>query len=133
MPGLSRRLLIASTTAVAAGAASLPARALERAPFSDQAFDAAQAAGRSIIIEVAAPWCPVCRAQKPHIEATLAEAPFRNAVFLTVDFDSQRDALRRLGVQRQSTIIAYRGREERGRATGITDGAEIRALMLKAV
>ncbi|MBX9698880.1 MAG: thioredoxin family protein [Acetobacteraceae bacterium] len=131
MPFTRRHAL--SGLAIAAIAASGPARAAERAAFSDAAFDAAQAAGRPILIDVFAPWCPVCRAQKPHIDATLADPALRGALFLTVDFDSQKDALRRLNVQRQSTLIAFRGREERGRATGITDGAEIRALLMRAL
>jgi thiol-disulfide isomerase/thioredoxin len=132
-PFARRALLGAMTLGLALGAAIRPAAAAERAAFTDAAFDAAQAAGRPIVIDVSAPWCPVCRAQKPHIEATLADAALRGALFLTVDFDSQKDALRRLNVQRQSTILAFKGREERGRATGITDGDAIRALMMKAV
>lgn len=117
------------------GAALLPglARAAERAPFTDAAFQAAQAAGRPILIEVTAPWCPTCRAQKPHVDAVAADPRMRDAVLLSIDFDSQKNALRRLSVQRQSTLIAFRGTEERGRATGVTDGAEIRALLLRAL
>ena len=57
----------------------------------------------------------------------------REAVLLSIDFDSQKDALRRLNVRSQSTLIALRGREERGRATGITDAAAIRDLLLRAL
>jgi signal transduction histidine kinase len=38
----------------------------------------------------------VCRAQKPHVEATLADPRMANAILFEVDFDSQKDALRRL-------------------------------------
>ncbi|MCM0019905.1 MAG: thioredoxin family protein [Tagaea sp.] len=113
--------------------AALPAAAAERRAFSDAAFDAAQAAGKPILVEVTAPWCPTCRVQKPHIDAAAADPRMRDAVFFTVDFDSQKDALRRLNVRSQSTLIAMRGREERGRATGITDGAAIRDLLFRAL
>jgi thioredoxin 1 len=113
--------------------AALPARATERLAFTDAAFDAAQAAGRPILIEVTAPWCPTCRVQKPHIDAAAADPRMRDAVLLSVDFDSQKDALRRLNVRSQSTLIAMRGREERGRATGVTDGAAIRELLFRAL
>jgi thiol-disulfide isomerase/thioredoxin len=128
MSHLPRRVLLGACVTLAV----TPGLAQERAAFTDAAFDAAQAAGRAILIEVTAPWCPVCRAQKPHVEATLTDPALRSALFLTVDFDSQKDALRRLNVQRQSTLIAFKGREERARATGITDPAEIRALLMKA-
>jgi thiol:disulfide interchange protein len=121
----------------AAGAAilALPrhAAAAQRLPYSDAAFDAAQAAGRPILVEVTAPWCPTCRAQKPHVDAVAADPRMREAVLLSIDFDTQKDALRRLNVRSQSTLIAFRGTQERGRATGITDGAAIRELLLRAL
>jgi thiol-disulfide isomerase/thioredoxin len=128
---LHRRAL--ATLAALPLLAALPAGAAERQPFSDAAFEAAQAAGRPILIEVTAPWCPVCRAQKPHVDAVAADPRMREAVLFSVDFDSQKDVLRRLNVHRHSTLIALRGREERGRATGITDGAAIRELLLRAL
>ena len=126
-----RRSLLAALPAAAL--LPLPARAAERAPFTDAAFDAAQAAGRPILIEVTAPWCPTCRAQKPHVDAVAADPRMREAVLLSVDFDSQKDALRRLSVRTQSTLIAFRGTQERGRATGVTDGGAIRDLLLRAL
>jgi thiol-disulfide isomerase/thioredoxin len=130
---MHRRHLLAGLAAGWIASAISTAQAASRAAFTDAAFDAAQAAGRPVLIDVTAPWCPVCRAQKPHIDATLADPRFAGALLLTVDFDSQKDALRRLNVRAQSTLIAFRGREERGRATGITDGAAIRDLLLKAL
>ena len=47
-------------------AASLaPAAAGETRPFSDPAFEAAQKSGKPILVEVSAPWCPICKTQKP--------------------------------------------------------------------
>ncbi|WP_237217567.1 thioredoxin family protein [Falsiroseomonas oryziterrae] len=127
---MQRRLLLAAIPFCAV--AARPARAAERARFSDAAFDAAQQAGRPLIVEVTAPWCPTCRVQRPHVDAALADPRLAGAVLFTVDFDSQKDALRRLNVRSQSTLIAFNGREERGRATGVTDPAAIRALLLRA-
>jgi thiol-disulfide isomerase/thioredoxin len=126
-----RRSLLAALPAAALVA--LPAKAAERAPFTDAAFQAAQAAGRPILIEVTAPWCPTCRAQKPHVDAVAADPRMREAVVFSIDFDTQKDALRRLSVSRQSTLIAFRGTQERGRATGVTDGAAIRELLFRAL
>jgi thioredoxin 1 len=125
-----RQVVIAIPAALALAA---PARATQRQPFSDAAFEAAQAAGRPILVEVTAPWCPTCRAQKPHVDAVAADPRMADALLLSVDFDSQKDALRRLNVRTQSTLIAFRGRDERGRATGVTDGAAIRELLFRAL
>lgn len=132
---MHRRTLIAA--AVTAGAALLAhapaALATERQPFSAVAFAAAQAAGRPILIEVHADWCPTCQAQRPHVEAVADDPRMREAVLFTVDFDNQKAALRQLRVRSQSTLIVFHGREERGRAIGITDPAAIRDLLMRAL
>jgi thioredoxin 1 len=127
-----RRPLIA---ALAGAALAMPraAGAADRTPWSDAAFRAAQAAGRPILIEVTAPWCPTCRAQKPHVDAVAADPRMRDAVLLSIDFDGQKDALRALSVRSQSTLVVFNGTQERGRATGITDGAAIRELLFRAL
>lgn len=112
--------------------ATRPAAA-ERRPFDAAVFEAAQAEGRPILVEVSAPWCPTCRAQRPHVDAVAADPRMAEAVLLFIDFERQKDALRLLGVRSQSTLIAFCVREERGRATGIADGAAIRVLMLRAL
>jgi len=131
---MHRRTLIAATLAGAALVARPPAAwAAERQPFTDAAFEAAQAAGRPILIEVHADWCPTCHAQRPHVDAIAADPRMAEAVLFTVDFDSQKAVLRQLRVRSQSTLIAFRGREERGRAIGITDPAAIRELLMRAL
>jgi thiol-disulfide isomerase/thioredoxin len=131
MPLSRRPLLVLPATLL--GLAAAPARAAERGRWSDAAFDAAQAAGRPVLIDVWASWCPTCRAQEPGIEAALRDPALAGALFLKVDFDEDKDALRRLRVRSQSTLIAFRGTEERGRVIGVTDPAAIRALFLRAV
>jgi len=124
-----RRFLVAS--------AALPLFAAQAhaAPqaFTQAAFQAAQAAGRPILVEVSAPWCPTCRAQKPILSDLTARERFRGFTVLTVDFDSQKDVLRQLRVQMQSTLIVFRGAEEKGRSTGDTNRASIEALLAKAI
>jgi thiol-disulfide isomerase/thioredoxin len=100
-------------------------------PFNAQAFQAAQAAGKAILIDVTAPWCPTCRKQKPLIQAIEKEKP--NLVVYEVDFDTAKETLRRFRVQSQSTLIVFKGKDEVGRSTGDTDPARIRALVAKGL
>src|SRR5262245_10413072 len=95
-------------------------------PFDDQSFKQAQAAGKTILVDVAAPWCPTCRRQRPIVEQIEEETP--NLVVYEVDFDTAKDALRHFRVQYQSTLIVFKGTKEIGRSTGDTDPARIRAL-----
>ena len=129
---LTRRILLAAIVASSAYAVA-PAVSFERKSFDASAFQAAKSAGRSILIQVSAPWCPTCRAQKP-ILAELAYKPkFRNFVFFEVDFDSQKDVLRMLNVRQQSTLITFKGANEVGRSTGDTNAASIEDLLNKAI
>ena len=80
-----------------------------------------------------APWCPVCKAQKPILAELTAQPKFRDLKILDVDFDSQKDALKALGVRMQSTLIAYKGGEEQVRSTGVTDKSAIASLLDKSL
>lgn len=125
-----RRLLLVLAIAVALPSA---ASAAEFRAFDQAAFAAAQSAGRPILVEVAADWCPTCRAQAPIIRETATDPAFANMVVFRIDFDRQRDAWRGLGARRQSTLIAYAGARETDRAVGVTDQRRIATLMRSAV
>jgi thiol-disulfide isomerase/thioredoxin len=96
-------------------------------PFDDESFKQAQAAGKTILVDVTASWCPTCRRQRPIIEQIEKEKP--NLVIYEVDFDTAKDTLKRFRVQQQSTLIVFKGIKEISRSTGDTDPARIRALI----
>ncbi len=130
---ITRRLTLAALTLAAGLGLSSVAQAADTKPFNQAAFEAAKAAGNPVLVEVSAPWCPVCKAQKP-ILADLTSMPrFKNVVMFEVDFDSQKDVLRQLNVHRQSTLITYKGTKEVGRSTGDTNKASIEDLLSKAL
>lgn len=98
-------------------------------PFSAERFEAAQAGGRTILVEVAASWCPVCQAQRPVIDKLTASDRFKDTVVLEVDFDAQKDVVKRFGARSQSTLIVFKGTREVDRSVGDTSEAGIRALL----
>jgi thioredoxin 1 len=100
-------------------------------PFDTSAFQQAQAAGKPILIDVTAPWCPTCKVQRPIVQQIEKSTP--NLVVYQVDFDSAKDVLKRLRVQSQSTLIVFKGATEVGRSTGDTNPASIRALVSKGL
>ena len=101
--------------------------------YSQAEFDTAQAAGRPILVEVTAPWCPTCKAQAPILSRLKQDPKFKGLVTFEIDFDSQKDALRKLNVQKQSTLIVFKGKAEVGRSTGDTNAGSIAALLGKAI
>jgi thioredoxin 1 len=116
-------LLLAAGTAIAA----------TPAPFTEAAFRSAKAAGKPILVEVSAPWCPTCKAQKPILSELTSRPEFAGLVVLDVDFDSQKDVVRALGARTQSTLIVFKSGEEVGRSVGDTDPASIEALLRSAL
>ncbi|WP_417310604.1 thioredoxin family protein [Devosia sp.] len=113
---------------VATLALAIPALAGELRPWDADGFAAAQAEGRPVVVHVTAPWCPTCRAQKPVVEQLLSDPATDDLIVFEVDFDSQKDVLRRFNIRSQSTLVAWRGTTETGRTVGDTRPDGIAAL-----
>ncbi len=127
-----RSLLIVVVAFFALGA-TLPASAEDWKPFDADSFAQAQKDGKSILIDVFAVWCPVCRAQNPILVKLTREPKYKDLVAFKLDFDTQKDALRALNAQNQSTLIVFKGETETGRSVGDTDQDSIAALLDKAL
>ena len=108
------------------------ALAATQQPYSDGAFAAAQKAGKPILIDITAPWCPVCAKQHPILADLYTQPEFKDLQVFNVDFDTSKPLLHTLGVQMQSTMIVYHGAKEEGRATGVTAVPAIHDLLAKS-
>lgn len=127
-PMAKLRIILVALLALAA----FPAWAMETREFDKAAFDAARAAGRPVVVEIWASWCPVCQQQGVVIERLKKDPELAGLVLFELDFDKDKAALRDFRVTRQSTLIAYKAGAEVARSTGVTDPAEIRAMFDKA-
>lgn len=105
----------------------------ESSAFDAAKFDAQLKAEKSILVVVHAPWCSTCRAQAPVIKEVLENKAFAEIAVMHVDFDSQKDALKKLGVKRQSTLIVFKKGQEVGRSLGDTTAFGIESLLQKAL
>jgi thioredoxin 1 len=114
-------------------AAVAPLAALDKAPFDAKAFEDAQAAGKPILVEVTAPWCPTCKAQAPILARLSGTPKFKDMVRFNIDFDTQKDLLRQFNVRVQSTMIAFKGKQEVGRSSGDTNPDSIERLLDKSI
>ena len=104
---------------IALGLAS-PAFAFEMKPYDAKSFAAAQAAGKAVVIDVTAPWCPTCKAQHRVFDELKGKPELAEVTIYEVDFDSQKDVLKSFKVVNQSTLIAFNGTHETGRVAGET-------------
>lgn len=106
-----------------------PAFAAERRAFSTEAFEAAQRAGKPILVHVHADWCSVCARQAPILQKIAADPANKELVIFQINFDKQKAEQRPLGVRMQSTLIAFKGDRELGRLAGETNQERIAALV----
>lgn len=127
-----RSILAAIALILSLGLATVLPSAAET-PYSPAALAEAQSSGKPILVEVFAPWCPTCKAQNAVLETLRSDARFKDLIRLRVDFDNQKDDVRALGANMQSTLIVYKGESEVGRLVGETDPAAIEALLAKAL
>ena len=123
-------IMLAATAFAALGFGS--AQAATQATYSDTAFSDAQKAGKPILIDITAPWCPTCAKQRPILSELYTTPEFKDLQVFNVDFDTSKPLLHTLGVQMQSTMIVYHGAKEEGRATGVTSAPAIHDLLAKA-
>jgi thioredoxin 1 len=113
--------------------AAVPATAQPIRPFSTAALQAAQAKGDPVLVDAFAPWCPTCRAQAPTLDAIAASPAYAKLVILRLDYDHQTAEKRALGINQQSTLIAFKGGKEVGRTLGVTQPDQIKAFAATAL
>lgn len=96
-------------------------------------FAAAQKAGDTIVVDIYATWCPVCKVQAPILDELSEESRFANVRFVRVNFDEEKAFLRAHRIPRQSTVLVFEGSEEIARSIAETNRARLRAVVLKAL
>ena len=101
--------------------------------YTPSAFAEAQASGKHIVVDVYADWCPTCQAQKPIMSELKKDPAAKDILFITVNFDTEKEFLRAHRVAYQSTILVFKGKEELTRSTAETNRDRLRSLVLAAV
>lgn len=118
--------------AVGFGIVALSAFAGE-VPYDKAQFETAVAAGKPVVVDFAAGWCPTCRAQKPIVQALLKEEKLQPVTLFLADYDTETALKKQLGVTQQSTFVVFKDGKEVGRSTGQTQKQAISDLFDKAL
>jgi thiol:disulfide interchange protein len=121
-----------AAAALAASLTALAAQALDIKPYSAEALQAAQAAGQPVAVHFRADWCPTCRVQ----DKSLAQLKTEKGLDITVlaaDYDKEKDLKRAMNVRTQSTLIVFKGKEEKARLAGETEADKLRATLKAAL
>ncbi len=110
---------------------AVPAFAEFTATYSTDKFVTAQKEGKHIIVEVFKQGCGTCKAQQPSLKK--AKTTYPEAVFLSIDFLDNAEAVKKFKVIKQSTIIVFKGKDEVARLVGETGKDKILAAIAKGV
>jgi thioredoxin 1 len=101
--------------------------------YNESAFKEATAAGRTILLDFHADWCPVCRKQGPLLQSLVQEDKLKDVAAFKVNYDQESALKQQFKVTSQSTLIVLKGETVVSRATGVTDKAAIRTLIEKGL
>jgi thiol-disulfide isomerase/thioredoxin len=124
------RPLVTTALAAAATFAAPWALALTIAPYSAPALAAAQQAGQPVAVHFHADWCPTCKQQEKAL-AQLKTEPGLDITVLVADYDVEKDLRKTMKVRMQSTMVVFKGAQEKARLAGDTAPDKIR-MALKA-
>jgi len=88
------------------------ASAIAHEAYTQERFEALQAAGEVVLVDVFASWCGTCAKQQVAFEKYRASNPTKKFHILRVDFDKQKEFVKQLRAPKQSTLLLYKGQEQ---------------------
>ena len=126
---------ILSFAAIALAVNIIAASALagEIKPYNEAAFAEAKAAGKTVLLDFHADWCPVCKKQGPVLGSLVQEDKLKDIAAFKVNYDDETALKKQLKVTSQSTLIVFKGEKLVSHAVGVTDKDKIRALIEKGL
>ena len=127
---LLRRMVLPARPPRAAASVT-PAFAADRSPSMRGVRRRRNPASRSSSGSLA--WCPICKAQAPILSGLMSDPKFKDLLYYVIDFDSQKDLVRRFDARMQSTLIAFKGDKEQGRSVGDRNRDSIAVLLNKVL
>lgn len=112
---------------------ALPALALDIVPYQAEPFAAARAAGKITVIQFHSGWCPICVMQERGVRALKDDKAFDQVTVYQADFFKEEALRKQFNVTSFSTLVIFRGGEERARTTGDSRPEQLRPLFAKAL
>lgn len=79
-----------------------------------------------------ADWCPTCKQQEKALTQLKAE-PGLDVTVLVADYDKEKDLRKAMKVRTQSTLVVFKGSEEKARLAGDTAADKIRTALKAAL
>ena len=99
--------------------------------FTKEIFNQAKTDGKTIVINSYEKWCGTCSKQTAILNE--AEKKFKDIIFLSYEQSKNKDIAKELGVKFWTTIIIFKGKDEKARLVGQTDKDKIYKAILKGI
>ena len=99
--------------------------------FSEEIFENAKAAGKTVVVNSYEVWCGTCSKQTKILDQ--AEKEFKDIVFLSYEQSKNKDIAQKLGIKFWTTIVVYKGDNEIVRIVGQTDKETIYSAIQKGI
>ncbi len=91
---------------------TLAANATSEETYTAERFKSLQEAGEVVLVDIHASWCSTCAKQQVSLNKYIAKNPESKFHILKVDFDTQKDVVRKFRAPRQSTFLLYKGKNQ---------------------
>lgn len=107
--------------------------ALEIVPYRADDFARARAGGKVTALQFHSGWCPICVMQERGVRELRDDKELAQVVVFQADFSKEDELRKRFGVNSFSTLLIFRGEEERARTTGDFQADKLKRLFAKAL
>ena len=103
----------------------------KKTTFTLEAFDEAQKAGKTIVINSWNKFCGTCARQTKILNE--AQKDFPDVIFLSYEQTKHKDIAKLLNVDYWATIIVYKNSKEVAKKIGVTSKSDIYSLIKKEI
>lgn len=110
-----------------------PALALDLVPYEAAAFDKARAEGKVTGLLFHSGWCPICIMQERSLKSLKDDEALEQVVVFQADFQKEDGLRKAFNVTAFSTLVVFRGKDERARTTAEFQLAALKSLFGKAL
>ena len=116
-----------------AGLAALPASALEIVPFDADRFARTQSEGKVSVVQFHSGWCPTCVMQERGVKSLKDDKALDRVTVFQADYFKEEALRKRFNVTSFSTLVVFRGEQERARTTGDFRSEQLKQLFARAL
>ena len=112
---------------------AIPALALDVVPYEAAGFARARSEGKVTAIQFHSGWCPVCVMQERGVKALNGDKSLGQVTVFQADYFKEESLRKRFNVSSFSTLVVFRGEQERARTTGDFRAEQLKQLFAKAL